>query len=126
MHTKVLKISARLLLIALRSTGSQKSRFRTIVGVNFDGSIKPLLVVGCAYPSYDDGNFIAVLNPDAELLTAIKPGCGYNSAILKEIVRGKCDLMIMGCCVGGYKDRAPTIASKYKSRNPSPAKFPIR
>jgi hypothetical protein len=95
--------------------------FRITVDVDVDGSIKTLLVVGNAHPSFEDGSLIAVLNPDESLLSRIMPGCAYSRS-LKEIVRGKCDVMLYMWVDAFRKDKVH-YTDEYIARKPSPAKF---
>lgn len=119
---KVEKAATSLYLCALESSAQSDSIFRMLMNVDFDGSIKPLLVAGRAFKLRDEGHLIAVLNPDKNLLNKIIPGCRYGNLILKEIVQGKCDLSLalwIKTNIGLNVSRS----TQYKSRKPSPVRF---
>lgn len=121
---KVEKVVSSLYLSALESSAEKDAMFRTLMDVDLDGSTKPLLVVGITHPWYGDGSCIAVLNPDKSLISKIKPGCGYCGFIWKEIVQGKCDLMLslwINTNVGFSAQRG----TQYENRRPSPARISL-
>lgn len=121
---KVEKAATNLYLCALESSAQSESTFRMLINIDFDGSIKPLLVAGRAFKSRDEGHLIAVLNPDKNLLNKIIPGCGYGNLILKEIVQGKCDLAL-ALWINTNIDLNVSRSTQYKSRKPSPARFSL-
>lgn len=124
LYDKVEKVASSLYSCALESSAETDSIFRTLVNVDFDGSLKPLLVVGTTHPYFGDGHCIAVLNPDKNLLNIVIAGVGYADFFLKEVVRGKCDLTLalwINTNVGFRADRT----FKYKCRKASPARFSL-
>ncbi|MBU0593846.1 MAG: hypothetical protein KKH74_08940 [Gammaproteobacteria bacterium] len=125
MFDKIEKIAVKHYLCALESSATEDSLFRTLMNVDMDGSMKPLLVVGVTHPWFYDGFFIAVLNPDISLISKINPGCGSSDFILKEIVSKKCDLMLSSW-VYTYKGFKVSRSTTYKSRNPCSARFPFQ
>jgi hypothetical protein len=89
--TEIEKVATGVLSSFLASASGGSSHFRLNTSLE---SVGELLLVGNAYRDFDDGSCIAVLNPDAELQKRLKPGVGYTSAILSNMVRGKCDAVV--------------------------------
>jgi len=74
--------------------------FRLVTSLAVGEAGTPLLLVGNVHREFDDGYCIAVLNPDASLSKQLKPGVGYSSHILRELVSGHCDGMVAISIVG--------------------------
>ncbi|MGE0086574.1 MAG: hypothetical protein AB7S75_19375 [Desulfococcaceae bacterium] len=83
------------------------------------------LIVGNAHREVEDGHCIAIINPDESLLTQVVAGCAYTGDTLKNIVKGKCDLMIE-IWIDVYKKDGVSEISRYQSRNMEPAKFTVK
>lgn len=105
-----------------------RGNFRSLFTLTVDGSPMPVLIVGVADGNIEDGQAIAILNPDEELQGRLDAGVGYSGGLLKEIVSGKCDAMVH-VWLDAYK--APLdgeiILDKYSPRSKfGPAKFTVR
>ncbi|WP_240989940.1 hypothetical protein [Cupriavidus taiwanensis] len=98
--------------------------FKGLFTLNVDGVPKPVLLVGSAHGSHDDGEVIAVLNPDSEVNEKLAPGVAYNGASLKEIVPGRCDAMVH-VWIDAYKSDRFTVIEKYTARAPVGPKFKV-
>ena len=122
---KVEKSCISLYLCALESSAGKDAMFRTLLDVDLDGCTKPLLVIGTTHPWFGDGSCIAVLNPDKSLISKLKPGCGYGNFILKEIVQGKCDLML-SLWINTNVGFSVQLRTRYKCQRPTPARFSIQ
>lgn len=120
---KVEKAATSLYLCALKHSAETDSEFSTLINVNFDGNVKPLLVVGRAYRLRGQGHCMVTLNPDKSLLSKLLPGSAYHKLDLIEIVQGKCDLML-DFWIDNYGIRCGH-KNQYRSRKASPAKFSI-
>lgn len=110
----------------LRASADHNGRFRMVMTTRAGGADKPLLIVGNAHGVVEDGHCIAILNPDKELVDLIKPGCAYGKQGLKEIVSKRCDLAL-DLWIDSYKEpeHAVSVISRYRARQPSPAKFAV-
>lgn len=98
--------------------------FRLLMTVNVDGSPKPLLVVGNAHPRIEDGDCIAVLNPDPGILDEVAGGVFYGGGI-KEVVQGRCDAMVH-LWIEAYGGKETSVLYHYTSRTPAPARFRVK
>lgn len=76
------------------AAGGGRGKFRGTFTLFVEGQATPVLIVGTADGSVEDGEAIAVLNPDQDLLDRLRPGVGYHGGLLKEILSGKCDGMV--------------------------------
>ncbi|MDR9836787.1 MULTISPECIES: hypothetical protein [Herbaspirillum] len=102
------------------------SPFKAKITVRHGDADFPLLIVGSAHQPQEDGQVIAVLNPDLDLESAIHAGCAYHGPLLKDIVSGKCNAMVM-VWLDAYKrpEAGRTILASYVSRSPSAPKFKV-
>lgn len=99
--------------------------FKGLFTLNVDGAPKPVLLVGSAHGSHEDGQVTAVLNPDREVIDKLEPGVGYHGGLLKEIVAGKCDAMV-NVWIDAYKNNRFTVLEKYTARESVGPKFEVR
>ncbi|MCM3609528.1 hypothetical protein M4D49_29060 [Cupriavidus pauculus] len=99
--------------------------FKGLFTLNVDGAPKPVLLVGSAHGSHEDGQVIAVLNPDREVIDRLAPGVAYLGALLKEIVAGKCDAMVQ-VWIDAYKADRFTVLEKYSARASADSKFDVK
>lgn len=76
------------------AAGGGRGKFRGTFTLFVEGLATPVLIVGIADGSVEDGEAIAVLNPDQDLFDRLRPGVGYHGGLLKEILSGKCDGMV--------------------------------
>jgi len=83
------EIHAALARIAPQSSGV----FKALITVNSNGEAKPLLLLGNAHAACDDGECIAILNPDRDLANEIQPGCAYAPEHLRKLVAQRCEQM---------------------------------
>ena len=95
----------------LVTQGKPNVHFKTMIGFGA-GDADRVLVVGNAHREFDDGNCVAVLNPDEALAEQLKPSVGYMAPILKHLVTGHCDAMVQVSCLG----RTASILTKYRAR----------
>ena len=86
--------------------------------------VKPLLLIGNAHSKIEDGHCIAVLNPDMELVDSLVAGCGYERSTLKWEVAKRCDVAL-DVWIDAYKTDGVFVGTRYRSRNPQPAKFAV-
>lgn len=98
------------------AAGGGRGNFRGTFTLFIDGQAMPVMIVGSADGSVEDGEAIAVLNPDKDLFDRLRPGVGYPSALLKEILSGKCDGMVH-VWLDAYV-KAPTRAQLLDSYTP--------
>ncbi|MCE3606567.1 hypothetical protein LXA47_23610 [Massilia sp. P8910] len=77
-----------------QAAGGGRGKFRGSFTLFVEGQATPVLIVGTADGSVEDGSAIALLNPDQELFDRLRPGVAYSGGLLKEIVSGKCDGMV--------------------------------
>lgn len=109
----------------IKYSGSQ-GKFQSTLTLRLGDVDKPVLIVGTAHGlPHEDGDAIAVLNPDPDLVEGLHAGTGYSGAILKEIVSGKCDAMIH-VWLDAYKKDGGSVIGKYVSRTMKDAKFEVR
>jgi hypothetical protein len=87
----------------------------------------PVLILGIAHYPIEDGQAIAVLNPDPDLQEELHAGTAYLGGLLKEIVSGKCDAMVH-VWLDAYKNPeiGETIIGKYVSRKRKQPKYEVR
>lgn len=121
MKDQLTKIADSVFRTLLPVSAEERGIFRLLITVNVDGAAKPLLIVGNAHPRIEDGDCIAVLNPDRALLEEVSGGVAYGGGI-KEIVQGKCDAMVH-LWIEAYGANETTVIYSYTSRTPSPPKF---
>ena len=105
-------------------SASDNGLFKGVITGKFDGTAKPVLLLGNAHSRMEDGHCIAIVNPDKELVDELTPGCGYSASILREIVAKRCDLA-MDVWVDAYKKNGIYASQVYKTRTPQPAKFAV-
>ncbi|CAJ6621777.1 Uncharacterised protein [Burkholderia pseudomallei] len=100
--------------------------FKGVFTLNVDGTPKPVLLIGAAHGTHEDGQVIAILNPDEGLVDRVHAGVGYAGGLLKEIVAGKCDAMVH-LWIEAYRKDPASIIDKYQPRtDPVAAKFEVR
>ena len=104
-------VAAGMINGVLVTQGKPEVHFKTMIGFGA-GEVGRVLIVGNAYRQFDDGNCVAVLNPDEALADQLKPGVGYMAPILKHLVAGHCDATVLVNCVG----RTASIVTKYRTR----------
>lgn len=109
---------------ALKHT-AHGGHFKGLFTLNVDDVPKPVLLVGSAHGSHEDGQVIAVLNPDREVIDRLTPGVGYHGAVLKEMVAGKCDAMVQ-VWIDAYKVDRFTVLEKYSARVSAGPKFDVK
>lgn len=126
MENIIKEISVKYFTEVLKISASQNGTFRTLLTIPVEEDNKPLLILGNAHSKIEDGHCIAILNPDEDIVENKKviAGCSYGN-YLKEIVSGKCDLMLE-IWIDAYKENGVTIISSYKSKTPKPAKFTVK
>lgn len=76
------------------AAGGGRGNFRGTFTLFIDGQAMPVMIVGSADGTVEDGEAIAVLNPDQDLFDRLRPGVAYHGDVLKEIVAGRCDGMV--------------------------------
>ena len=96
--------------------------FMGLFTLNVDGLPKPVLLVGSAHGSHEDGQVIAVLNPGREITETLRPGVGYQGGLLEEIVAGRCDAMAQ-IWIDAYKHNRFTVLEKYTARESADPEF---
>lgn len=109
------------------ASGGGRGKFRGSFTIFTGAGAIPVMIVGTADGSVEDGQAIAVLNPDPELSERIKPGVGYHGGLLKEILAGKCDGMVH-VWLDAYlstPDRAKLIDSYSPRTTVGAAKFEV-
>lgn len=125
MIEQLTQIATSVFVTMLKSSSDERGTFRVLMTANIEGETKPLLLVGSAHPRIEDGDCIAILNPDKELCEEVTAGCAYNEALLRDIVGGKCDALVH-LWIETYVKEGVNVIAKYKARTPSPAKFEVR
>ena len=121
---RLMNAATDIFLGALKHT-DHGGNFKGIFTLNVDGAPKPVLLVGSAHGSHEDGQVTAVLNPDRDVIEKLEPGVGYHGGLLKEIVAGKCDAMVH-VWIDAYKDDRFTVLEKYAARESVASKFEVR
>jgi hypothetical protein len=122
---EVKEISVNIFNTILKSSADSAGTFRVLMTAKIEEKEKPLLVVGNAHASFEDGHCIAVLNPDENVLDKVQGGVHYHGGLLKETVQGKCDLMIE-LWIDAYKEDGVSVMGKYQARGGKEAKFEVR
>ena len=125
MQEKIQEIVLSHMLSSLKNSKAKATATRLITMIDIALVSKPLLIVGTSYQPYEDGHYIAVLNPDESIINKIIAGCSYGGRTLNEIVSGKCDFML-DLSIVVYKNTRITVANKYQSRSPKPPKFVVK
>lgn len=115
-------LAAGILRSVMAASPEHNGTFRLLVTMNIGETPKPLLIVGNAHRHFEDAYGIAVLNPDEHLLDEIRPGVGYGYGILKEMVSGRCDSMVVVWLVGDDVRQGCT----YRARQKRPVSFVVR
>lgn len=123
MLDKLAKIAEPVFRALLAHSAEERGIFRVLMTVNVDGSPKPLLIVGNAHPRIEDGDCIAVLNPDESLQKEVTGGVAYMGHI-KTIVTGRCDAMVH-LWIDDYGAKKVTMIWSYKARQAAPAKLEV-
>lgn len=123
MIEQLTKIADTVFRNLLPISAKESGIFRLLMTVDIDGAAKPLLIVGNAHSQIEDGDCIAVLNPDHDLLSELHGGVAYMAG-LKEIVSGRCDAMVH-LWIEAYGSNETSVLYKYLSRSPSAAKFRV-
>ena len=126
MQEQLERIAEKYFKLTVEENPNNSGTFKYLIPMQVDGETKPLLLLGNAHGlPFEDGHCIAVLNPDEGLTGKLIPGCAYSSGQLKEIVQGKCDMML-DLFIETYKNNPINLLAKYKNRSPQAAKFRIR
>jgi len=120
----VKEIAVNIFKSVLKVSANKGGTFRILITADVEGNEKPLLIVGNAHASFEDGHCIAVLNPDEEVVNEIKGGVAYLGDILKNKVQGRCDLMLE-LWIDAYKEDGVSIIKKYESQKDRESKFKI-
>jgi hypothetical protein len=123
MKEQLTKIADSMFRTLLPLSAEEHGNFRLLMSVNVDGAPKPLLIVGAAHPRIEDGDCIAVLNPDPELMDELAGGVAYGGR-LNEIVQGKCDAMVH-LWIEAYGRKPTDVLYSYTCIAPSSAKFKV-
>ena len=116
--------AAKIFLTMLNVTSYKDGTFRVMVSIDINEQKKPLMIIGTTHPDVEDGQCIAILNPDQELIERLQAGVGYNKGILKEIVSKKCDAMVH-LWIDAYKNNKVTVINYYMSRSLNSSKFKV-
>ena len=122
---EVKEIAINIFNTILKSSADSGGTFRVLITAKIEEKEKPLLVVGKAHASFEDGHCIAVLNPDENVLDKVQGGVYYHGDFLKKTVQGKCDLMVE-LWIDAYKEDGVSVTGKYQAREGNEAKFEIR
>ena len=125
MIENVKQIAVDLFGCILKASADDNGTFKVLVTAKIGDSAKPLLLVGNAHSRIEDGHCIVVLNPNESLFNDVSAGCVYYGDTLKDIVLGKCDLMLE-LWIDAYKKDSVVEISRYQSREVKPAKFSIK
>ncbi len=132
MHEELKRITETVFRSVLSVSAAQGGTFRLLITARVGEAEKPLLMVGNAHSEGKEGHVIAVFNPDEDLMMQVLAGIIYDSsflipgnASLKELVKGKCDVMIHLQMDADTKNGVREISS-YESRTPKAAKFKIQ
>ena len=104
-----------LLKTALSAAPSENGQFRFTACIVFGGRTKSVLVVGNAHADFQDGNAIAVINPDKELGSGLQCGTAYGHGALKSLVNGHCDAMVQVFLRGGSEQQVRR-SNQYRAR----------
>lgn len=96
------------------TTGKPDVYFKQTIELERGGE-KNLLVVGSVHRDFDDGDCVAVLDPDYRLAEQLNGGVGYTAAILKDLATGHCKAMVHVMCAG----RRTYLAASYRARTKS-------
>ena len=107
----------------LKTSADRSGVFRVMITIEHDQEEKPLMVVGNAHPTHEDGHCIAVLNPDESVQKEIRGGVAYGGGV-KEYVQGKCDAMVE-LWIDAYKKDGTSVLSSYTTRSPKQPKFEV-
>jgi hypothetical protein len=110
----------------LKASADSGGIFRVLITAKIEGKEKPLLIVGNANSSFEDGSCIAVLNPDKDVLQRIQGGVYYHNDILKKTVQGKCDLMVELWIDAYIKKDGVCMTTKYQACESREVTFEIR
>jgi len=115
------------LLRTLIKHAGNGSKFKGMFTMRVGEDEVPVLILGNAHFPIEDGDAIAVLNPDPDLQEKLHAGTAYLGGLLKEIVSGKCDAMVH-VWLDAYKtpEIGETIIEKYVSRVRKQTKYEVR
>ena len=111
----------------IKGAGAGRAPFRCLTTIFLEGAAFPAVVVGTADGAVEDGEAIALLNPDQDLLERFRPGVGYHGGLLGGIVSGKCDAMV-NIWLDAYSTaptRAKVLASYAPTKPAGAPKFEI-
>lgn len=106
----------------------KSGKFKAMVTINIGAEEKPVLLLGKANGlPFEDGDAIAVLNPDESLYDRLTAGTSYAGPLLTEIVSGKCDAMVH-VWLDAYKPKeiGESVIASYVARAMLPAKQVVR
>ena len=105
-------------------SAAHNGTFKALLSVRVGDEVKPLLLIGNAHSKIEDGHCIAVLNPDMELVDSLVAGCGYERSTLKWEGAKRCGVAL-DVWIDAYKTDGVFVGTRYRSRNPQPAKFAV-
>lgn len=78
----------------IKHTKDNHALFKALLTISVEGNQLPVLLVGAAHGLHEDGEAIAMLNPEPDLYEKIHGGTAYSGGLLNEYVSGKCDGMV--------------------------------
>jgi len=117
---QIKQVAVAMFSSALSVAPDHDGYFRAMIPFKLGNETKPLLLQGTAHGKIEDGHVVAILNPEHSLLDRRLTGC--SRAVLKDIVTNKCDAAL-DIWVDAYRENGVTVMTRYRSRNPQPAKF---
>ncbi|MRX08609.1 hypothetical protein GJ697_12235 [Pseudoduganella sp. FT25W] len=116
-------VAADYLALHIKHAGDGRSHFRATFSMIIEKQVYPVLMLGTADGRVQDGDAVAILNPDVELLETLGPI--INQSSITESVTGKCDGMAHvhyeayikrpgnGTRIGKYAPRAELTSPKF-------------
>ena len=109
----------------LKSCSKSNATYRQLLTVEIEDAATPLLLIGEAHGSVEDGYCIAILNPEESLLTEVKAGISYLTQDLLNKVTDRCDVMLK-IWIEAYKNNRVNIIAKYEATLTRPARFLVK
>lgn len=120
---QIKQVAVSTFLAILKNNAGDNGKFRMLLTVKVGDEIKPMLLLGTAHSRVEDGHVLAVLNPDRELCDTLSSS-GYDSSLLKEVVRKGCDAAL-GLWIDAYQPDSVTVTGKYLAQESKPSKFAV-